>query len=257
MAGLPLEDETPRIEAPIVNTTIIIVNVAIYFIGVAAPSALLPGAHTYNEIVNKLGLVPAYIVAGERLYTILTSMFLHGGLIHLLGNMLYLYIFGDNIENAMGRTRYLLFYILSGIGATVFHLASIAFMPRGALANAVLSQGVSPWLIPAIGASGAISGVLGAYMILFPFAEIKVVTFWGFIPFFLRLPASFYIIFWFIYQLFMGLTTALTGVSAGVAFWAHVGGFLTGIALARFFVDKRRLTMIYAGYALRGLLPRI
>jgi membrane associated rhomboid family serine protease len=255
LAGLPLEDETPRIEAPIVNTTLIAVNTIVYIIGVTAPWMLLPGAHTYNEVVSRLGLIPAYVAAGERLYTIITSMFLHGGLIHLLGNMLYLYIFGDNIENAMGRGRYLLFYLLSGVGATVFHIASIAFMPPNALVSAILEQGVSPWLVPAIGASGAISGVLGAYLLLFPFAELRVVTFWGFIPFFLQLPASVYIAFWFIYQLFMGLTTALTGVSAGVAFWAHVGGFLTGIALAKFFVDRRRLSMIYAGYALRGLLP--
>jgi len=252
MAGLPLEDETPRIEAPVVNTALILLNVAVYFVGVTAPWLILPGAHTYNEVVYKLGLVPAYLVAGERLYTLVTSMFLHGGLAHLLGNMLYLYIFGDNIENVMGKYRYLIFYLLSGFGATVFHLASIAFMPPGALANSILAQGVSPWLIPAIGASGAISGVLGAYMMLFPFAEIRVVTFWGFIPFFLRLPASLYIAFWFVYQLIMGLTTTLTGVSAGVAFWAHVGGFLTGMALARFLVDRKRLMMIYAGYIYRS-----
>ncbi len=255
MAAIPLSDEAPTTETPVVNLTLILVNTLVYIVGVIAPGLLLPGAHSYDEVVFKLGLVPALVVAGQSLYTLITSMFLHGGLVHLLGNMLYLYIFGDNIENAMGRLRYLIFYLLSGLGATMFHIASIMFMPSKALASAALEQGVSPWLVPAIGASGAISGVLGAYMVYFPYAEIRVVTLWGFIPFFLQLPAFAYIAFWFIYQLALGLTTALTGVAAGVAFWAHVGGFLTGMALAPLMVDKRRLARIYLGYRLRGLLP--
>jgi len=255
LATLPLGDEAPRVEAPVVNITLIILNTIIFFVGITTPWLLVPGAHTYNEVVYSLGLIPAYIVAGERLFTIVTSMFLHGGLAHLLGNMLYLYIFGDNVESVMGRLRYLIFYLASGLGATLFHIVSVLFMPSKALANAALSQGVSPWLIPAIGASGAISGVLGAYLVLFPTAEIRVMTFWGIIPFFLRLPASVYIAFWFFYQLILGLTTALTGVSAGVAFWAHVGGFLTGMALTPLMVDKRRLARLHLYYHIRGLLP--
>ncbi|MEB3816855.1 MAG: rhomboid family intramembrane serine protease [Desulfurococcales archaeon] len=250
MGAIPLGDEAPRVEPPIANISLILANVIIFVVGVTMPWLLLPGAKTYNEVVYELGLVPARIVAGQRLYTIFTSMFLHGGILHLLGNMLYLYIFGDNIENVMGSKRYVVFYILSGVGATLFHVASIAFMPAKALANAALEQGVSPWLVPAIGASGAISGVLGAYLILFPSAEIRVMTLWGFIPFFLRLPASVYIIFWFVYQLMLGLSTALTGVSAGIAFWAHVGGFLTGMALTPLFVDKKRLIRVYLEYRL-------
>jgi len=248
--GLPIRDETPTIEPPVANWTLILVNVLVFLLGVTAPWLLLPGARSYDEVVGALGLIPAYVVSGERLYALLTSMFLHGGIVHLLGNMLYLYIFGDNVENAMGRAKYILFYILSGLGASLFHLASIMFMPKGALVNAVLEGGTSPWLVPAIGASGAISGVLGAYVVLFPSASIRVVAFWGFFPVFLNLPAVAYILIWFVYQLIMGLTTSITGVMAGVAFWAHIGGFLTGMALTPIFVDRRRLTVLHHFYRL-------
>ncbi len=230
--AIPVEDEAvPASKPPIVNMTIILLNIVIFFIGILMPWLLVPGAPSYSVVVSKLGMVPARIMAGEDLHTLITSMFLHGGLAHLLGNMLYLYIFGDNIEAVLGRWRYLAFYILSGLGATVFHIASIAFMPEEAYVNSVLRGGVNPWLIPAIGASGAISGVLGAYMVLFPASRIRVVTFWVWIPLFLEFPAYVYILFWFIYQLIMGMTVSLTGVQAGVAFWAHIGGFLTGMAL--------------------------
>ena len=255
--GIPVGDETPRTEPAVVNLTLIAVNVAVFFIGVTAPSLLLPGASTYDEVVNKLGMVPADVVAGRRLYTIITSMFLHGSLAHLAGNMLYLYIFGDNVEVMMGRLRYAVFYLLSGLGAVLFHIASIAFMPKEALMNSILEAGVSPWLIPAIGASGAISGVLGAYLLLFPTASVRIVTFWGFFPFFLRLPAFIYILIWFIYQLIMGITVSLIGVSAGIAFWAHVGGFLTGMALTPLFVDKARLARLVVIYGYAPYTPPV
>ncbi|MEB3774344.1 MAG: rhomboid family intramembrane serine protease [Desulfurococcales archaeon] len=230
--GIPVSDENvPASEPPIINMTLIILNVLIFFMGILFPGLLVPGAVSYVDVVNELGMKPAMIMAGEKLHTLLTSMFLHGGLAHLLGNMLYLYIFGDNIEAILGRWRYLLFYLISGLGASIFHIASIAFMPANALVNSVLAGGVNPWLIPAIGASGAISGVLGAYLLLFPGSRVRVVTFWAWIPLFLEFPAYAYIAFWFIYQLIMGLATSLSGVQAGVAFWAHIGGFLTGMAL--------------------------
>jgi len=230
--GIPVEDENiPGMEPPIVNLTIILLNILVFIIGVSMPWILVPGAGSYESVVEELGLIPADIVSGRRLHTLITSMFLHGGLMHLLGNMLYLYIFGDNIEAILGRVKYLAFYILSGLGATLFHIASIAYMPRDALANSILAHGVNPWFIPAIGASGAISGVLGAYFLLFPTSRVRVVTFWVWMPLFLEFSAYIYIAFWFIYQLIMGLSTSLTGIQAGVAFWAHIGGFLTGIAL--------------------------
>ena len=249
--GIPIEDvNVPRMGPPIVNLSLIAINVAVFVVGVIAPWALLPGAKRYEDLIVTYGMIPAYLVSGERLYTVLTAMFLHGGLFHLLGNMMYLYIFGDNVEAVMGRLKYLLFYILSGVGAAIFHVASIAFMPQGALANAALSA-ANPWLVPAVGASGAISGVLGAYLILFPASQVRMITFWGWFPLILSVPASIYIGFWFIYQLILGLSTSLGGVVSGIAFWAHIGGFLTGIALTPLFVDKERLREAYMALRFR------
>jgi membrane associated rhomboid family serine protease len=238
---LPLGDEVPRTEPPKVNISIILANFFVYIVGLIVPSALVKGARSYNDVVEALGLIPAYILAGQRLYTLFTSMFVHAGLLHILGNMFYLYIFGDNVENVMGSIRYFFFYILSGLGAVLFHVTALMLTPPSTLNNLIMSTGVNPWLIPAVGASGAISGVLGAYLLIFPSANIRVMVFWGFLPFFLRLPASIYIGFWFIYQVIMALTTAFAGVVANVAFWAHIGGFLTGMALTPLFVDKKRL----------------
>ncbi len=250
--GIPVADETPYTGVkPVVNMTLVLTNIAVFLIGVVAPWVLVPGARSYDDVIYTLGMIPAKVIDGDALYTILTAMFLHGGLAHLMGNMLYLYIFGDNIEAVMGNLRYLMFYLASGIGAVVFHLASIAFMPPQALANSILAQGVNPWLIPAVGASGAISGVLGAYMLLFPSSRVRVVTFWAWIPLFLEFPAFVYITLWFIYQLIMGLSVSLAGVHAGVAFWAHIGGFLTGMALVPFLVDREKLKYAMSIYASR------
>jgi membrane associated rhomboid family serine protease len=249
--ALVLGDENPEYrEPPVTNLTLVVVNIAVFFIAVLFPYLLLPNAANYSDIIDKLGLVPIRIVEGEALYTLFTSMFLHGGLTHLFGNMLYLYIFGDNIEYVMGKIKYLVFYLLSGLGATAFHIFSLLLLPKNALFNAVLTTGVNPWLIPAIGASGAISGVLGAYALFFPTSEVRVVTFWTFIPFIFRIPALAYILFWFIFQLIMGLSVVFTGVQAGVAFWAHIGGFLTGIALAPLFADRKKLIAARRYYGL-------
>jgi membrane associated rhomboid family serine protease len=228
-------------EFPVVNTTIILLNIIIFFIGISMPSLLLPGAKSYDEVVYALGTVPARLLAGRSISSVITSMFLHAGLTHLFGNMLYLYIFGDDVERAMGKAKYLLFYLISGVGATIFHLTSIILMPSNMILNAVFSSGINPYLIPAIGASGAISGVLGAYLVLFPSSEVEVLTFWGYLPIPLRMPAALYILIWFIFQLWMGLAVVVTGVQAGVAFWAHIGGFLTGIALLPLFASKKKL----------------
>jgi membrane associated rhomboid family serine protease len=218
---------------------LIALNVLVFIVSVARPQTLVPGATGLEDVINYMGVKPFFIVRGEQLWTILTAMFLHAGLAHILGNMLYLYIFGDNIEAVMGRLRYLAFYILSGIGAVIFHIASISLIPPDRLLNYAF-QGINPWLVPAVGASGAISGVLGAYMILYPGSLIRAVGFWFWIPMVFRVPASVYIIFWFAYQLFMGVFT-LTGIPTGVAFWAHIGGFLTGMALTPLLVDRSRI----------------
>ncbi len=242
VTALPIADENPFTNyMPKMNYTLILLNIIIFAIGMLAPWILVPGATTYDQVVNTLGFIPAYIVTGHRLYTFITSMFLHGGIVHLLGNMLFLYIFGDNIEYVMGSAKYALFYIISGIGASIVYIAALALSPASSIINAELATGVNPWLIPAIGASGAISGVLGAYILLFPTSMVRLITLLGFIPFEFEMPAFAFIAIWFFYQLFYGLATMLTGYQAGVAFWAHVGGFITGIALTPYAVNHERV----------------
>lgn len=235
--GIPIGDESPEFRGPpLVNLTFIALNVVLFFISVLAPWILVPKARSFYEVIWALGFIPAYFMSGERLHTLITSMFLHGSLAHLLGNMLFLYIFGDNVEAVMGRLRYAVFYVVSGLAASVIHaLYALLYDP-------------SSLIIPAVGASGAISGVLGAYIVMFPWGRVRVVVFWGWIPLFMSLPAIVYIGFWFLYQLIMGLMTAAAGISLGVAFWAHIGGFIAGLLLANFFIDKRRLAMARYAY---------
>ncbi len=240
-------DENPPIlayERAVVTWTIILVNVFVFFIGVIAPWILVPGAHSFEDIVIRLGMIPALIIRGQELYRLVTSMFIHAGLTHLFGNMLFLFVFGDNIEFVMGKKKFLLFYILSGIWAHVFYIASLLLTPSSAIARAIAETGINPWWIPAVGASGAISGVLGAYALLFPYNEIRLVSFIGWIPIPIRLPAIVFIGIWFFFQLIWGFATMLTGVQVGIAFWAHVGGFVGGLAMTKFFIDKRRLDIM-------------
>lgn len=159
-------------------------------------------------------MIPQYVIGGERLYTLFTSIFLHGGIIHLGSNMLYLYIFGDNIEDAFGHGRYLAFYLISGFAASLAHILTT----------------LDP-AIPTIGASGAISGVLGAYLVLYPRARILalVLAFWIAI---ISIPAVFFLAFWFVFQLFYGTITFAFEIPSGTAYWAHIGGFVVGMILA-------------------------
>lgn len=157
--------------------------------------------------------------------TAFTSMFMHGGLLHIASNMLYLWVFGDNIEDAMGPGRFLLFYVLCGLGALA--------------AQIVIDPGSQT---PIVGASGAIAGVLGAYLMLFPRGRVNVVTFIVIIPFFLRLPAVIVIGFWILIQFFSGWASLGPNVeeaTGGVAYFAHIGGFLTGVILIWFFRRRR------------------
>lgn len=230
--GIPIGDERLAVrEVPLVNLTLIALNTALFIVGVLIPWLLVPGARSYYDVLWELGLLPVYVASGERVYTLITSMFLHGSLVHLLGNMLYLYIFGDNIEFVMGRVRYIVFYIASGVLAALTHIAIAIMWSPDSL------------YIPAVGASGAISGVLGAYILLFPHGRVRFIALWGWIPIFLNLPAIVYIGIWFLYQLFMGLVTVGAQVSVGVAFWAHIGGFIAGLLLAPIFVNRRRLAI--------------
>jgi membrane associated rhomboid family serine protease len=211
---IPLRDTIPSRTAPVVTVALILVNVLV-FLHETALGPYLP------HFIDAFGLVPARFVEWPgnpldpaRFLPLFTSMFWHGGWLHLLGNMLYLWIFGDNVEDRLGHARYLFFYLACGLGAA---LTQIALSPTST--------------IPTVGASGAIAGVLGAYVVSFP--RSRVVTFVPllFIPWIVEIPAIIYLVVWFAMQLVSGLAS-LHGSGAdagGVAWWAHVGGFVAGV----------------------------
>jgi rhomboid family protein len=171
----------------------------------------------FGVVPYRLG-IPVSAVAKFLPY--LTSMFLHAGFWHLAGNCLYLWVFGDNVEDKLGHGRFLLFYLLCGIAASALHTLFNLHSP-----------------IPAIGASGAIAGVLGAYFVLFPRAKVltllPILIFWQII----EIPAFFFLGFWFLYQFLLGVFSF--GGGSGIAFWAHIGGFIAGIILLRVFLKMR------------------
>jgi membrane associated rhomboid family serine protease len=174
-----------------------------------------------NWIYDNFTMVPAEIIQGKHLYTLLTSLFLHSDIFHIGGNMLYLYIFGDNIEDALGHVLFLLFYFVCGIVADIVHILSIT--------------STSDFLIPTLGASGAISGVMGAYILLYPRSRIETLILTFFITI-VSIPAVLFLGFWFILQL---LYTWL-GFGGNVAYWAHIGGFVAGMFLG--LIAKRKKT---------------
>jgi membrane associated rhomboid family serine protease len=224
---IPLGDSVPRQRWPIVTWLLIGINVWVFL------NELLLGPEL-EAFVRTWGFVPArYFMLAElepsnwvgQYLPILTSMFLHGGLAHLLGNMIYLWIFGDNVEDRLGHLRFLAFYLLTGVGAALVH-AHLA--PDST--------------IPTVGASGAISGVLGAYLVLFPRA--RVYTLVPFVFVFLgvvEIPALVYLGFWFAMQVVNGTVgLAIGGAGAGgVAWWAHVGGFVLGAGVAALLRSRR------------------
>jgi len=166
-------------------------------------------------------MVPDEIIHGQRLFTLFTSMFMHANWLHLFGNMLFLYVFGDNIEDAFGHVGYLVFYIISGLAAALAYIVSILLVP----AIGDLAAGL-------VGASGAISGVLGAYIVLYPKTRIISLVFYVILP----VPAIIFLGVWFILQWFYGFFD----MSGGVAYWAHIGGFIAGMILASTFGLKRK-----------------
>jgi membrane associated rhomboid family serine protease len=202
---IPLRDVIPSRTTPYVTIAIIVANALAWFYELSLPSEVLP------RFLNVYGVVPAHFHTS----TILTSMFLHGSWLHVIGNMWYLWIFGDNIEDRLGHGRYVLFYVLCGAGAAIGHVAS---------------QPAS--LLPTIGASGAIAGVLGAYFVLYP--RSRVLTLIPLIIIFeiIELPAYFLLGFWFLMQLVSAGAIAVTAGAAGsggIAFVAHVAGFVIGV----------------------------
>ena len=213
---IPIRDTLPSRNHPIVNSILIGINVVVFLVQLA----MGPGEDIFLYI---FGLVPArysvdsvshYFSTGQQMVSFLSFMFLHGGFLHLAGNMWFLYIFGDNVEDQMGHIRYLAFYLACGVGSGLIHIAF----------NASSS-------VPVIGASGAIAGVMGAYLILYPHAKILTLIPIIIIPWFVEIPAFFFLGFWFVIQF---INAAMThGELSGVAWQAHAGGFVIGMALLK------------------------
>lgn len=219
---IPIQDNIPTHRFPIVTVLIILLNVLVFGLE-------LLWTEGANAAILSLGIIPAQAAAAplsaETVRRLLTSMFTHAGVLHIGSNMLYLWIFGNNIEDVMGRLRFPLFYLLCGAAAAA---AQILFNPS------------SP--IPRVGASGAVAGVLGAYLLLFPRARVRTLVFFGYFGRMVDLSALWVLGLWFVLQLFNGLLAI--GVAqanmGGVAFWAHIGGFVAGLLLARPFLIGRR-----------------
>ncbi len=190
-----------------------------------------------GNLVCNFATIPISIINGENLYTLITSMFLHGGWMHLLGNMMFLWVFADNIEAVIGNGRFFTFYLLGGLFATGAHIAADLLFPGVASAACCApcdvvsacetAEQACPGSIPSLGASGAISAVLGAYLVMFPKSKIKVLIFF----FITTVPAILFLGLWFAEQLISGVGSLgpLTAQSAGVAWWAHIGGFVFGL----------------------------
>lgn len=230
---LPIGNENKPSKRPYLNYTLIAVNIIIFFF------FFIQGWRALNRAIVSYGAIPAYILSGERLQTLFTSMFIHADILHLLGNMVYLWVFGDNIEDVLGHAMYLIFYLLGGLFASLVHICSTLL----SLFVRPIPYVISELSTPAVGASGAISAVLGAYMLIYPNARIRTLVFYFFIVTVVSVPAYYYLGFWFIYQLLMGIIS-LTGLSSGVAFWAHIGGFIFGIITAKAFKAKLKRRVV-------------
>ncbi len=224
---LPLRDENPTEITPFFTVVLIALNVASWFYlqGAGHPQALEASVFYFGTFPCEItGLAtPDCPVEGPGLGALFTSMFMHGSWEHIIGNMLFLWVFGNNIEDSMGHVRFLVFYLLCGILAGLAH---VYFSPASA--------------IPAVGASGAISGVMGAYIVLYP--RVSVYT-WVPPFFFLYLNSFLLLAYWFFLQLLSGVVTMgpEAGEGGGVAVWAHIGGFVAGVVLIKLF-EKPRLT---------------
>jgi membrane associated rhomboid family serine protease len=214
---IPLRDENPSRTVSLVNITLILANVSVFiyqnfFIsGGAAPLLLRLGCIPY-EFTHFVDISPPALVSVPL--TIITAMFMHGGWVHLLGNMLFLWIFGDNIEDKLGHFRYLSFYLLCGLIASLSHI----------LTN-ISSQ------VPSIGASGAIAGVMGAYMVLFPRARIRTLLILGIFIQIVRIPAIVMLGYWILIQVLSGFAEFGSRTGGGIAWFAHIGGFIAGFFL--------------------------
>jgi membrane associated rhomboid family serine protease len=212
---IPIKDDNPTPIVPFVTIGLVVVNSAVYLHQLFLP------AKEAEMFVYTYGAVPAFLIKGVNLYSPFTSMFLHGSLLHLFGNMLYLWIFGDNIEHICGHVRFFFFYVVCGLVAFFSHF---------------ITEPAST--MPMIGASGAISGVLGAYILRFPRANVYV-FFWFFFIFMRIIPIPAFVVlgFWFFINILNGLFSGASG--GNVAWFAHIGGFIAGLLLIRMFEKKK------------------
>ncbi len=217
---IPLHDQVRSRSTPYVNYALLTLNTVVFL------ATYFYSAEEFRTFILEHGLIPAQLTVRrvpEAFIDLFTSMFLHGNPVHLLGNMLYLWVFGDNVEDAMGHGGYALFYLLGGLIAALAHVLANPFSA-----------------VPTVGASGAIAAVLGAYMVLYPYSRVYTIVPLGFYVRMALLPAVLVLGFWFVLQVVQGI--ARLGMPAdigGVAFWAHAGGFVYGAALARIFARPR------------------
>jgi membrane associated rhomboid family serine protease len=221
---IPISDDNPTNTVPFLTVGLVVACVLVFIYEITL------GPQAGERFVYQFGAIPAAIFGIEPLpvgainlppyVTLFTSMFLHGGLMHLIGNMLYLWIFGNNIEDSMGHARFILFYLTCGVIAAMSHAV---FDPAS--------------VVPMIGASGAISGVLGAYLLLYPRAHVTVLIPLGFFLSRMEIPAGFVLGFWFIFQILSG-AASVGSAGGGVAWFAHIGGFVAGMALIGFFKHR-------------------
>ncbi len=213
---IPLKDINPSRSFPIVNLTIILICSLVWLYEVSLEE------YEFNHFIYNFGLVP--VEAFSKPYQLFTHTFLHGSWLHIIGNMWFLWVFGDNVEDRLGKFKYILFYVLSGLGAAV--IQSLVSFLTGAVH------------VPMVGASGAISGVLGAYLYLFPHARILALVPVFFFLTFMELPAVFFIGMWVFIQIINGLVTLPFASMGGVAWFAHIGGFFVGYKLVRVFYRR-------------------
>lgn len=224
---IPLRDTIPSYKKPVITLSLIAANIAVYLY----QSLLSP-----NEFINFIytnGFIPLRLTKSifineqpvfEATYPLFTGMFMHGSLFHLISNMWVLWLFGDNVEDKMGHSRFFIFYLVCGISASIAHYIFNLNSP-----------------FPAVGASGAIAGVMGAYFILFPNSQIITLVPLFFLPLFIPIPAVVYLFFWFLSQLYSGTLHSLGANRAmgGIAWWAHSGGFVAGMILQKYFIRKK------------------
>lgn len=244
---IPLKDDAPRVNTPYLTYTLIGANVIVFLLEWTISRK--GGQQALDMFIRQFGMIPArfgivlfnqgyvpwnqmselgtrYVPAAAAFLPIFTSMFLHGTWLHLIFNMLALWIFGDNVEDRLGHFRYLLLYLLSGLAAAALH----TFFNLNST-------------VPSVGASGAIAGVMGAYFVLYPRAKVLTLVPFFFV-FFVWLPAWIVLGYWFLAQFLSGAATSIVpnhaGASTGIAFWAHVGGFLGGMALVKLLASRRQ-----------------